>query len=443
MAVLHLVQNARTEVVVVGGGLAGLIAATKIANEGRSVVLLEQGKLLGGRAATTVDGGVHFNLGPRALYRHGHAFRLLIELGIQFSGRIPNPGVSLGYYQGRERRLPTTLTDLLLTRLLSRQEKWQLAGLLRELPQLDTASLQHTNAHQWVTQRYGSSALANLLFAFFRVTSYAADMEHYSAGAALDQFKMGLSGNVWYIDGGWQSLVDRLREVAQRNGVEMRSAAHVTSIRSEGDGLTIRLAHDGLIVADAAVLAVPPQTVQSLLDLPDDHPLATWLQLARPVRAACLDIALTRLSRPRCRFAIGIDQPYYLSVHSGAAKLAPEGVAVIHVMKYLQQSEPVAQVENELEQLLEQVQPGWREHVLTRRLLPSMLVAPDVPQASSGGLAGRPAVDMAGMPGVFVAGDWVGRRGQIADASAASAEKAAGRALQFTSRLTQLRSQHA
>lgn len=424
-------RDRRTDAVVVGGGLCGLIAATKLAKSGRSVILLEQSKHLGGRAVTTLDAGIHFNLGPRALYRQGHAFRLLTELGVTFNGRIPNPGVSLGYYQGGEYRLPTTLTDLLVTRLLTVREKWQLAGLLRKLPRLDTPSLQDVSVQRWVGQHYGSGALGNLLYALFRVTSYAADMDSYSAGAALDQLRTGLVGNVLYIDGGWQTLVDRLHDVAVQNGVAISSASRVVSADAENDGVIIHLANQETILATTAVLAVAPQSVQSLLDLPDDHLISLWRQSARPVRAACLDIALTCLTRPAHRFALGIDQPHYFSVHSAAARLAPEGVAVIHAMKYLRDSEPAALVESELEELLDRAQPGWRKHVVARRLLPSMLVAHDLPQASSRGLAGRPAVEVAGRPGVFVAGDWIGHRGQIADASAASAEEAANRALQF------------
>ena len=43
------------------------------------------------------------------------------------------------------------------------------------------------------------------------------------------------------------------------------------------------------------------------------------------------------------------------------------------------------------------------------------------------GLSGRPAIDATGTAGVFLAGDWVGAAGRLADASFASGE-AAGRA---------------
>jgi phytoene dehydrogenase-like protein len=168
-----------------------------------------------------------------------------------------------------------------------------------------------------------------------------------------------------------------------------------------------------------------------MLDLPEEHGLSQWIRRTRPVRAACLDVALAELPRASNRFALGLDEPMYMSVHSAAAKLAPEGVAVVHVMKYLEPDESTDSAEREMEAFFDRVQPGWRHRVVKRRTLPNMLVAPDVPQARTGGLCGRPSVEAAGIPGVFVAGDWVGRQGQLADAAAASADEAASRAIQF------------
>jgi phytoene dehydrogenase-like protein len=77
----------------------------------------------------------------------------------------------------------------------------------------------HTDVQSWVSRRYGQGALANLLFAFFRLTSYSDDPANYSAGAALDQLRLSVEGNVWYVDGGWQSIIDGLRDAAVRAGV--------------------------------------------------------------------------------------------------------------------------------------------------------------------------------------------------------------------------------
>ena len=46
-----------------------------------------------------------------------------------------------------------------------------------------------------------------------------------------------------------------------------------------------------------------------------------------------------------------------------------------------------------------------------QRFLLRMTVVGMVPTPAIGGLAGRPAIDSSGVPGVFVAGDWVGTAG--------------------------------
>ena len=53
--------------------------------------------------------------------------------------------------------------------------------------------------------------------------------------------------------------------------------------------------------------------------------------------------------------------------------------------------------------------------------------------ARHGGLPGRPGVSDSGHAGVYLAGDWVGRRGHLLDAVVASAEEAALRIVQRSS----------
>jgi len=157
---------------------------------------------------------------------------------------------------------------------------------------------------------------------------------------------------------------------------------------------------------------------------PEVEALAELAARTVPVKVATLDVALARLPRPRTTFGLGTDRPTYVSVHSAVARLAPEGGAVVHAMLYEPSGDARAD-ERELEGALEQVQPGWREHVLERRFLPAIVAANDVVDAARGGLAGRPDVAVAGVEGVFVAGDWVGSEGMLLDAGLASAKRAA------------------
>jgi protoporphyrinogen oxidase len=116
----------RADVTVVGGGLAGLTAAAVVARAGRSVLVLEQASDLGGRAVTQVRDGVHWNLGAHAIYCRGHAFRLLRELGVPFTGRYPSPGRALVVRADGSYRLPAGFGTLLGSMMLSAREKWRL-----------------------------------------------------------------------------------------------------------------------------------------------------------------------------------------------------------------------------------------------------------------------------------------------------------------------------
>jgi hypothetical protein len=83
----------------------------------------------------------------------------------------------------------------------------------------------------------------------------------------------------------------------------------------------------------------------------------------------------------------------------------------------------------ELEGLVDQIQPGWRNELVTARFQRRLVVAHALPTAATGGLAGRPPVAVTDRAGVFLAGDWVGATGHLADAVIASAAQAADAAL--------------
>jgi hypothetical protein len=144
-----------------------------------------------------------------------------------------------------------------------------------------------------------------------------------------------------------------------------------------------------------------------------------------------LNIGLRELPNAMNRFTLGIDRPLYLSVHSAAARLAPSGRAVVHVAKYLgDNASDAASDRAEMECLLNLAQPGWTDLVEAEQFLPAMTVVDAVPAAARGGLRGRPGPALPGYSRVFVAGDWVGAKGHLADASLASAKQAAALALE-------------
>src|ERR1039458_10719327 len=84
-----------SEITVVGGGLAGLSAASAWAEGGAKVHLLEAHDSLGGRTRSD-DGPFKANLGPHALYQDGPLWQWLAERNLP----PPHVGPPLGGASG-------------------------------------------------------------------------------------------------------------------------------------------------------------------------------------------------------------------------------------------------------------------------------------------------------------------------------------------------------
>lgn len=80
--------------IVVGGGIAGLTAATYLAKAGHKVLLVEKNKECGGLVSTFSRNGFHFEAGIRALENAGIIFPMLEELDIQLD--VVKSQVSVG-----------------------------------------------------------------------------------------------------------------------------------------------------------------------------------------------------------------------------------------------------------------------------------------------------------------------------------------------------------
>ena len=122
-----------------------------------------------------------------------------------------------------------------------------------------------------------------------------------------------------------------------RRGDPARPARASTAIASRRRRWrVVRLADGTSIEADAVRHRGRPRRRAALLDGAAPAPLRA---AGRRPRSRCAPpastSALARLPQPRATFALGIDRPLYLSVHSAVAALAPAGGAMIHVAKYL------------------------------------------------------------------------------------------------------------
>jgi len=369
----------------------------------------------GGRARTTPQGGFRFNQGAHALYLGGHGHRVLAGLGIHPTGGLParDSYVATG---GKLHELPGSPAKLLRTSILSVRAKAQLGRLLGGVERLDAAALSRRSVAEWFDDLGLRPDARALVETILRVATYVNAPELLSAEVAVQQLQLVLAANVLYMDGGWQWMVDRLRD-----GLDVREGVPAQAVRREGHDLVIDGGAGGPVVARAVVVAVGhPAEAHRLtgFDFAAEHGLGP------PAEVACLDLGVRHA--PRHPVVFPMDRPLYLSTHCPPAELAPAGHSVVQLMHYLpvgSRHEPAA-TRTELEGL---ALLAGIEHdaIVESRYLHRMVAVPAIPTASEGGLAGRPGVAVRDTPGLFVAGDWVGGRSHLADASFASAEEAA------------------
>src|SRR5512143_297302 len=125
------------EVIVIGGGMAGLAAAAFLARYGKKVRLFEQSHALGGRAQTRQQEGFYLNIGPHALYRGGRAIEVLRELGVHPRGRVPSVSGGYAIKAGVKHTFPAGAISLFTTSLFGLSAKLETARLLRSIGGLE------------------------------------------------------------------------------------------------------------------------------------------------------------------------------------------------------------------------------------------------------------------------------------------------------------------
>ena len=309
----------RFDVAVIGGGFGGLAAAVTAARAGRSVVLFEQASEPGGRARTRTEHGFSFNIGPHALYRGGLSLRVLRDLGVEPRAAAVGTGGAHVLKDGRLYELPFGVRSLLSSPLFAWREKLEVGMFLGSLGKMDSRPLEGLTVQEWLGRAVRSPRVRQFVEVAVRTGAYADDPSRLSAAAGLRQLQTGFSGAL-YVHGGWQTIVDDLRERAQALGARIVSGARVAEVEmgeampmsgtarpSDGPRETravqaVRLADGRRYEVGAAVLAVPPRKASALVDGGQQAAVARWAERAVPIRAASLDVGLRRLPRPNAWF---------------------------------------------------------------------------------------------------------------------------------------------
>ncbi|MEZ5144675.1 MAG: hypothetical protein R2726_19500 [Acidimicrobiales bacterium] len=358
------------------------------------------------------------NQGPHGLYDRGRFRQVLAELGVPVTGAPPDVAHGWVWSHGAAHRIPTGLWSLLRTSAVGAGAKVALARLLATLPSVDPAPLSDLSFEQWLDRVRLAAGARPLVRMLARIATYSAAPDRISADAAVAQLQLALRG-VTYVDGGWQRLVDGLVAAADRAGVRRRPDLGAATRLRRQDGGWVVATMAGTVRAAAVVLAAgSPSSAAALLGRDPG-----WTSSAGPtVHASCLDLGLRRPA-PR-GILFGVEEPLYLATHAGG------GAGAAGPAPGARDAEPPARRGARSGRHPRRAvgpRPEGRDHRRrrARRAVPAPHAGDPRAARARAGRRGRTApVAVPGEPGLFVAGDWVGDRGLLADAAAASATRA-------------------
>lgn len=411
----------KVDTVIIGAGLAGLTAANYLAKEDKKVLVLEKSNRLGGRSMTNNQNGALFNIGAHALYTGGEAMDIFKELGVEISGN--NALVQTqGIWNNKVVPFATGFGSLLKSQMFSWSEKMQFTQLIIQIWKMNVDKVETIGLSDWAEKEIKSPMIRHHFYALCRTATYTHAPHLQQARPVLRQLQRSLKKGVIYVDNGWETIVAGLRTKAENQGVIIRSDFKAERVEDGYPFKTIHCANGSTIEAENVIMAVPPAEACRLVNNPS---LSLWKQQAVPITATCLDLCLSHLPNPDHQFVLGLDQPILYTNESRAAKVCKEGNAVVHLIKYHNPSsleyDPLAN-KDELEKVMDLLQPGWREALITQQFLPKITVVHDFPRVDQHEPIGP---EVPSTKGLYIAGDWAGHEELLADGAVASGKRAA------------------
>ena len=369
--------SAAGQVTIVGGGIAGLVAAVSCAEQGHNVLLHEATGKLGGRGRSA-DGPYLAHHGPHALYGDGSFYRWLAKRKLLPKLARPSAPTARVRIDGRMTRLPLPL----------------LAAALRLR---GTASID-VDYRTWAAERAGERAVQAAI-GFVSLPTFHHDPGELSAAFCHERFHrlMFHSTKVRYVVGGWSVLIANLAQRATDLGVEIQTGSRVTELPPP-----------------PVILGLPLSAARTLL--PDRDLRSTG------TRTALLDIATTAMRRsPRLVFDL-TERLYLTRITGPDPTLAPAGEDLIQAAAGLRPDESIDQATARIETVMDAGFPGWRTRETWRRrsLAENSSGAIDPPGST---WRDRPAIDQG--EDIYLAGDAVAAPGLLGEVSFNSATEAA------------------
>ncbi|GAA1028008.1 MULTISPECIES: hydroxysqualene dehydroxylase HpnE [Amycolatopsis] len=270
--------------VVVGGGLAGLAAAVRIAQRGVEVVLLEGRPRLGGATYSFPRNGLLIDNGQHVLLRcYDEHLRFLNDIGtsrlVEFQSRFDIPVLMPGRPPARLYRTPRLpaplhlLAGLATYRPLTPRQRLKVLDAARRLRFLDPddPSLDNQSFGSWLRDNGQSARSVSALWDLFIVAALNTTCDEASLQLAVKVFRTALLTRAAAADVGIPLVplsglhATPAANTLDRLGAKVMLRTKATAVRRADDGTLVVATDGGDVAADVVVLATPHTQAGKLL----------------------------------------------------------------------------------------------------------------------------------------------------------------------------------
>jgi protoporphyrinogen oxidase len=365
-------NDIKKRVGVIGGGIAGLAAAYRLAQAGHQVTLWEQHERLGGQAAA-------FPVGDDAYleYFYHHLFmsdsaivELIDELGID--DKLVWIDSNVGFFaDGRVYPL-NGATDLLKLGFIPFIDRFRIGLATLYLQRITEASgkwrkFEEVTAWEWLRRAVGQRAFdrvwgRQLIAKFGNRAQEVAMVWFWNKIFLRTQSRPGLLAReqLGYILGSFNVLIDRLAEACCELGVDIRVGVGVQGLdrHDEGPDRFVLRGADGRDEPADAIIATTPSPIMLRLvpDMPE--PYRTQLTSATYQGAVCMLLKLKQPLSQTYWMNIGDERLPFTGIIEHTNFIGPEhygGWHYVYVSKYVDWDHPYVSMSDD--ELLDEYEP--------------------------------------------------------------------------------------
>lgn len=416
-----------SDVIVIGGGYAGLSVGALLAKKGYRVLLLEKSRHLGGRAAYQEREGflLEYGLHDNRFASEGAAAAVFRRLGREL--KFIEPGDPELYRDGEFLPLPNSVGKIFRSPLLPLRAKLSAGYYLIRLV-LGRPERKYQVSLEELTSRCRTPETLELLRVLSGIGIIAPDLRYASAGemAAFLRKALRAKAKVGYPEGGTRTIIEGLREEVEKNGQILTSTAVTRLLLRKGKVNQVKT-EAATYTTRAVVSAIPVQGVPDLFggkDLP-----IKFVKKARelvPTAGITLDLGLKEKISERRGLLVTSDPVTMGQFTSNIdPSTAPESKQLLSwfyplPLPWMKNPDKVKREEEGLREMLGSMFPGIWEVVEWERAMHLGMVDGFLPRPGQT-RADRPDFTLPGLDNFFLCGDTTRAEGTGGDTAFNSA----------------------